>query len=64
MAFRAFDNDKDGHLGFKEFLEGANYLGINFTDKEIKEAFDELDIDGDGYINFDEFCSLHDGKAQ
>ena len=40
-----------------------NAIGINLMDTEIKHAFDILDEDKDGRINFDEFCVLHDGKA-
>ena len=33
-------------------------LGERMTEEEVDEVLREIDIDGDGQINFDEFCRM------
>ena len=33
-------------------------LGERMTEEEADEVLREIDIDGDGQINFDEFCRM------
>ncbi|CAK0867213.1 unnamed protein product [Prorocentrum cordatum] len=59
-AFRAFDLDGDGKITREELgkvLNGDSVkeaLGASRIDKIIKE----VDLDGDGVIDFEEFCSM------
>ena len=41
----------------EEFGAMIRELGISLSDEEMKEAFKELDVSGDGLIEFEEFCT-------
>ncbi|CAI5455975.1 unnamed protein product [Caenorhabditis angaria] len=45
--FRSADKDNDGNIDFTEFLVIARANPISLT---LRAVFDELDVDGDGYI--------------
>ncbi|KAF1841755.1 uncharacterized protein K460DRAFT_369759 [Cucurbitaria berberidis CBS 394.84] len=49
--FAYYDTDKNGLIGFDEWIKGIN--GMHTTDVEIKTriVFNGYDIDGDGYIS-------------
>lgn len=57
-AFRAFDNDYSGNIGFTELVEGLESMGILLELENMKKLFNYLDINKDGEINFAEFCRL------
>lgn len=38
------------------------HMGKKFTGAEVDEMIREADVDGDGYINFEEFVSMMYGK--
>ena len=54
-AFRAFDSDFSGKIGFKEVVEGLEAMGILLELDNMKKLFSYLDVDKDGEINFSEF---------
>ncbi|CAI2361416.1 unnamed protein product [Moneuplotes crassus] len=58
-AFRAFDNDYSGNIGFTELVEGLETMGILLELESMKKLFNYLDVNKDGEINFNEFCRLH-----
>lgn len=54
-VFRTFDSDKSGKVDFKEFLVGLYVSGsTDDLDANLKWAFSMYDINGDGYITWDE----------
>lgn len=57
-AFQFFDKDKNGVIDAKELRIVMNNLGENLTDDEIEEMIKEADINGDGQIDFEEFCRI------
>lgn len=57
-AFEIFDRDNDGYLTIKELAEIMRNLGNAPTEGEIQDMILEVDIDGNGNINFQEFLSL------
>jgi calcium-dependent protein kinase len=61
FAFNYFDRDSSGDITFEEikkrFTQNAKNVNEQ-VDKELKEIFDSIDINGDGSISFNEFCKM------
>ncbi|KAH9556684.1 hypothetical protein CY35_07G043100 [Sphagnum magellanicum] len=57
-AFCLFDDDETGKISFKNLKRVAKELGENMTDEELQEMIDEVDRDGDGEINEEEFYRI------
>ena len=57
-GFKIFDKDKDGLINSHELFEVLTSLGIEVKEDEVDEMVKESDMDGDGYINYDEFVKL------
>ncbi len=57
-AFEIFDRDKDGKISKKELGTVMRNLGQNPTEVELTEMINEIDIDGNGTIDFREFLRL------
>lgn len=56
-TFRDFDEDRSGDLDYDEFRKGLEMLGFRVTDQEFQEVMKLLDVDGDGTIEYEEFCT-------
>lgn len=57
-AFEIFDRDQDGYITIQELAEIMRNLGDPPTEENIQDMISEVDIDGSGNINFQEFISL------
>ena len=54
--FDKFDSNKNGSIDLMELMGAAAVCGVGFKSMdEAKEAFSELDEDGDGGVTFSEF---------
>lgn len=54
-AFRVFDKEGGGMISAVELRHIMTTLGDRLTEEEVEEMIREADVDGDGYINYDEF---------
>jgi Ca2+-binding EF-hand superfamily protein len=58
-AFDIFVEDStDGTISTKELGKVLRMLGQNPSEQELQEMVDEVDEDGSGTIDFDEFCQM------
>merc|ERR1712173_411860 len=63
-AFSLFDKDGDGTISTKELGTVMNSLGQKPTPQELENMIKEVDTDGNGEIDFDEFLAMMAKKLQ
>ncbi|KAF7870270.1 hypothetical protein EAF04_004018 [Stromatinia cepivora] len=63
-AFDAYDTDKGGNITVEEFAHVMKESGQNPSEEELAQIIKEVDIDGDGTINFDEFIAMMTGRTR
>jgi len=56
-AFDAFDIDGNGQITVPEMQQAIEHLGITTTSGQVRIIVDELDLDGDQRVSFDEFVT-------
>ncbi|CAG8685605.1 10920_t:CDS:2, partial [Racocetra fulgida] len=57
-AFTLFDKDKDGVITIHELKSVMKSLGQTPTEAELQEMMNDVDIDKNGTIDFNEFLSM------
>lgn len=57
QVFNKFDKNKDGKISKEEYCSAAALLGNKTTKSEVAKAFQAIDTDGDGYVDFNEFMN-------
>merc|ERR1711879_811970 len=62
-AFDEFDKDKSGTISPEGLLYVLRAMGQNPTEDELLNLVLEVDIDGNGTIEFEEFISMMKKKA-
>ena len=58
IYFRAFDEDGNGYISPTELRHVMTSLGVKVTDAQIDEWVQKADVDGDGWVNYEEFFML------
>ena len=57
-AFALYDANNDGTITVRELGQAMRQLGQDPTDEELADMINEVDADGNGTLDFDEFCNL------
>merc|ERR1719516_631279 len=57
-AFKVFDSNGDGFINRQELGYVMENLGQKMEKEEIEALINEIDIDGDGQINYEEFYMM------
>lgn len=55
LLFRAIDRDQDGHIDKEELRAAFQKAGLAVPMRRLSGFFDEIDMNRDGYISFDEW---------
>jgi calmodulin len=63
-AFELFDKDLDGTITTKELGTVMRNLGQNPSEADLNEMIKEVDLDGNGSIDFAEFLELMASKMR
>ncbi|XP_071986509.1 calcium-binding protein 2-like [Engystomops pustulosus] len=59
IAFREFDMNGDGHISGLELHDAAqSFLGEPLNPSEVQEIIHDVDLNGDGRVDFDEFVMM------
>lgn len=56
--FNVFDADGGGEIDRAEMMQLFRTLGVKKPEAEINKMIDDIDLDGNGVIDFNEFCSV------
>mmetsp|Transcript_2686 Transcript_2686/g.4038 ORF Transcript_2686/g.4038 Transcript_2686/m.4038 type:complete len:455 (+) Transcript_2686:56-1420(+) len=63
-TFEIFDRNRSGAISADEFADLVESLGVQFTEKECQQAIVELDKDGSGEIECNEFVQWWVNRTQ
>ena len=61
-VFNIFDKDGSKLISSKKLLDVFKKIDENIKEEEVLQMMKECDIDGDGYLNFKEFCRMVKNK--
>jgi len=57
-AFNIFDRDKDGFVDIQEIFKVSSTMGFDLDIEDLKICMSEVDLDGDGRLNYKEFSKM------
>ncbi|KAK9106724.1 hypothetical protein Syun_022735 [Stephania yunnanensis] len=61
-VFNHFDANKDGKISSSELSDVLRAIGTAASPEDLRQMMEEMDRDGDGYIDLAEFEEFHRGS--
>ncbi|GFZ10811.1 ARF-GAP domain 11 [Actinidia rufa] len=58
-VFQMFDRNGDGRITKKELNDSLENMGIFIPDPELTQMIEKIDVNGDGFVDIDEFGALY-----
>jgi len=58
QAFESFDTSGEGAIGIETIGNILRMMGVKMKEADLKEAVDDVDDDGSGMLEFEEFTEL------
>ncbi|KAK4374999.1 hypothetical protein RND71_005676 [Anisodus tanguticus] len=58
-VFHMFDQNGDGKITRKELSDSLQNLGIYIPEMEVVQMIEKIDINGDGFVDMEEFGTLY-----
>ena len=58
------DTNFDGKLTLDEVTDGLSKMGMNDAEAEAKRIFEIADLDNNGYLEFNEWCTATINKSK
>ncbi|KAK4369244.1 hypothetical protein RND71_013036 [Anisodus tanguticus] len=58
-VFHMFDRNGDGKITRKELSDSLQNLGIYIPEMELVQMIEKIDINGDGFVDMEEFGTLY-----
>ena len=55
--FQVLDTNQNGLVDAKDFMYQVDKLGLSFKEEEIQKQLKQIDVFGDGQLNYTEFLS-------
>jgi len=62
-AFDIFDDDKSGSIDISELKSAMANLGLDSKNAQVSQMVNDLDADGSGSIDFEEFLNMLTAKV-
>lgn len=63
-VFEKFDSNKDGKISLDEYKAALKAMDRGVGNTEAVKAFQVMDCDGDGFIDFNEFLGMFNGGGR
>nr|XP_039258733.1 EF-hand calcium-binding domain-containing protein 7-like [Styela clava] len=57
-AFKKIDSNRDGFISHSELHEVLTSQGEKMTEMEVRKIIDDADVNRDGKLDYEEFCTL------
>uniref|UniRef100_A0A1I7XB07 Troponin C n=1 Tax=Heterorhabditis bacteriophora TaxID=37862 RepID=A0A1I7XB07_HETBA len=61
-AFRLYDKEGNGYINVSDLRDILRALDDNVSEEELDEMIAEIDADGSGTVDFDEFMEMMSGE--
>lgn len=58
QGFKMFDYESTGKISMEDLKQSARDAGVKFSKQELQEMMEEADLNGDGFVDKEEFIKI------